>query len=141
MEKLWRKCAPETSSRPLFNSGIQLEIQQMHSRSSFGNKTFLDTIIENPQKFQLHVCFQTQYLFMKIIIKNKRGLELVTCPFSSCQTYSEVCHHLAISDTLIQSGFSIIPKNSINNLCKPFHDIIIIPISTSSLNLGMDMKE
>ena len=38
-------------------------------------------------------------------------------------------HHLAIFDALIiiQRGFGAIPKITTVNLCKPFHDVVIIP--------------
>ena len=42
---------------------------------------------------------------------------------------------MAIFDALIQSGFRVIPKIIISNWCKSFHDIIIILVSTSLLNL------
>ena len=43
-------------------------------------------------------------------------------------------HHLAILDALIiiQRGFEAIPKITIVNLCKPFHDVVIIPFWTFS---------
>ena len=44
--------------------------------------------------------------------------------------------HLAISNALIQIGFWVIPKVTVDNLCK-FHDIVIIPLLTSSPNVKM----
>lgn len=72
-------------------------------------------------------------------MKTKTGLELVTCRFPGCQICSELCHHLAISGTLIQK--LLFQKNSIGNLCKLFHDVKIPPISTYSVNLKTNMKD
>ena len=38
-------------------------------------------------------------------------------------------------DDLIQSGFRVIPKITFANLCKLFHDVIIILVSSDLLNL------
>ena len=38
-------------------------------------------------------------------------------------------------DDLIQSGLWVIPKLIFANLCKPIHDIIIIPVLSDSFNL------
>ena len=76
----------------------------------------------------------TYSLFIDIIVKNKRGLELVTSPFSGCQIFvflfSYVICHLANFDVFIQRGFLVIQKSTIYNLCKPFHVSIIIIFST-----------
>ena len=42
---------------------------------------------------------------------------------------------MAIFNILIQTGFSVISKIKIGDLCKPFHDIIIIPFPFPYLNL------
>ena len=44
-------------------------------------------------------------------------------------------YHLGKFDDLIQSGFGIIPNNTFANLCKPIHDVTIIPVSSDPLNL------
>ena len=46
-----------------------------------------------------------------------------------------VIHHLTIFDALIQkteSVFGVFQEITIGNLCKPFHDVIIIPFSSFS---------
>ena len=65
--------------------------------------------------------------------------KLITIPFSDCQICSKlvlfVIHHLTIFDALIQiieSDFGVFPEITIGNLCKPFHDVIIIPFSSFS---------
>ena len=40
--------------------------------------------------------------------------------------------HLTIFGVLIKKGLGVFPKITIGNLCKPFHDVIIIPFSTFS---------
>ena len=50
-------------------------------------------------------------------------------------------NHLGNFDVLIQSGFWVIPKIAFANLCKPIHDVIIIPISFDPLNLETVKKE
>ena len=54
---------------------------------------------------------------MEIAVKIKRGLELVTSPFSSFL--------LVIFGALIQRGFWVVPKTTIDNSYIPFHDIVI----------------
>ena len=46
-----------------------------------------------------------------------------------------VIYLLGNFDDLIQSGFQFIPKIIFANLCKPVHDVIIIPVSSDALNL------
>ena len=81
MEKSCRKSASKASPRPLFyfeNNPKQL----LHARSSFKNKLFWTKIIKN-------LFFWTQPLLIVKVIKNKRGLELVTSSSSSYETSSE----------------------------------------------------
>ena len=87
-------------------------------------------------------------LFMEIIIENKRKRSkgLVTSPLSGFQICSEVffsliIYHMVILDGLIQWGYLVILKIAIGNSWKPFHYIIIIPFSTSSLSLKMLEKK
>ena len=42
---------------------------------------------------------------------------------------------------LKQNGFSVIPKITFANLCKPIQNIIIIPVSSDPLNLKVVEKE
>ena len=59
--------------------------------------------------------------------KKRKGLELVFRSFLSL-----LIHHMANIDALIQIGFRVIQKLAIDNLYKPFHDPINIPLPTSS---------
>ena len=66
-------------------------------------------------------------LKLQIIFKN--------IPFS-------LIYHLNNFDALVQSCFWVIPKIAYANLCKPAHDVIIIPVSTVHLKLKhMKRKE
>ena len=40
--------------------------------------------------------------------------------------YSTICH-LVTFDALIESGFRYIQKSAFVNLCKAYHDVIVIP--------------
>ena len=46
-----------------------------------------------------------------------------------------VVYHLGNFDDLLQSGFGIVPNITFDNLCKPIHDVIIIPVSSDPLNM------
>ena len=85
--------------------------------------------------FPLH----SQSLFMDLIMKNKTGLKLVTRVSLCCKTCLEnsflVIYHLGNFDNIIQSGFWIIPKIALANLCKPIQDVIIILVSSEPLIL------
>ena len=48
---------------------------------------FWKRIIKNPRKLQINFCFWIQFLFMEIILKNKRDVELFTRPFSGSQIF------------------------------------------------------
>ena len=94
-------------------------------------------IVSNLASFYEHYC-------------EKRDQELLTrfptTRLLDCQicleVFSLVVHHLTIFDDLIQKEFYVIPKITVGNLRKPFHDHIIILISTSSLKLKtLGMKE
>ena len=55
---------------------------------------------------------------------------------------SVVIYPLANFDALKHRGFEVIRKITIDDLCKPVHDAIIIPFSTYSLNFKiLDKKE
>ena len=70
---------------------------------------------------------------MNIIMKKgSKTSYLVSCQVAKyVQRFSLVINHLANFDAFIQRGFGDIKKIGIKILCKPFHDIIIIPFSTS----------
>ena len=56
--------------------------------------------------------------------------------------FSVVIYPLANFDALIQRGLEVIRKIIIDELCKPIHDVIIIPFSTCLTNFTMlDKKE
>ena len=72
---------------------------------------------------------------MEIVMTNKNGQELATSLFSGCLMCSEVfflicgsspdhfrCHN--------EGGFRVFPKFTIDNLCKTFQVVIIIPFPT-----------
>ena len=60
---------------------------------------------------------------MDKVVKNKRGLELVTSrKFRKIPLL--VIHYLTKFDDMIFSSFRVIPKITFANLCKPIHDII-----------------
>ena len=89
-------------------------------------------------KSQLDFSLCSQAPFMDKIMKNKRGLELATSLSLGCKTFRKipffVIFHLSNFDGLIQSSFWVIPK-IIFNLCKPFYNVIIIPVLFDPLNL------
>ena len=64
---------------------------------------------------------------MDMIIKNKRGVKLVTSR-SSGYKFRKVplllIYYLTKFDDVIYSGFRVIPKLTSATLCKPIHDII-----------------
>ena len=66
--------------------------------------------------------------------ENKMDLELVNSLSFGCNTYLEKLYFSHLFD-LIQSGFWVIPKLTLANLCKPIHSILIIPISPDPLDL------
>ena len=51
-------------------------------------------------------------------------------------------YHLGNFDNYTQSGFSVIVKIAFANLCKPFYDIKVNPVSSNPLNLeNVERKE
>ena len=72
--------------------------------------------------------FRTQSLFIGKVIKNNRGLELVTSPSSSyeqVQKYSFfVIYYSTKFDDVMKRTFWVIPKITSVNSCKAIHDII-----------------
>ena len=81
--------------------------------------------------------FKTQSLLMNNIIKNKRGLELVTSsPQVTIKVQKNSIISYVLSDQVWWSNikwFWVIPKITPANLCKPIHEIIYY--STSILFL------
>ena len=61
----------------------------LHPRNSFKSKIFWKRIIKKPERRQLCFLFWTQSLLIDKLIKNKRGLELVTSSSSGYKTSSE----------------------------------------------------
>ena len=57
------------------------------SRKKHLKALFWKRIIKNPRKLQINFCFWIQFLFMEIILKNKRDVELFTRPFSGSQIF------------------------------------------------------
>ena len=86
--KSYRKCEPKASPRP-FLILVNNPKQSLHAINSFKNKIFWKRIIKNAWKSKLYFFFWTQSFLMDKIIKNKRGLELVTSHFSGYKTSSE----------------------------------------------------
>lgn len=50
-------------------------------------------------------------------------------------------YHLSNFNDLIESGFLVISKIIFANLFKPFHDAIIIPVSSHLLNLENEERK
>ena len=66
-------------------------------------------------------------------MRNKRSQKLVTSPFSGCQICSKIFFSDSspdLFDALIQRFNRVIPKITIGNLRKKFHDVIMIPFLT-----------
>ena len=61
--------------------------QPFHASNSF--KNILKWVYQKPIKSKLYFFFTTQYLLMGKVIKNKRGLELVTSPSSGYKKSSK----------------------------------------------------
>ena len=90
-----------------------LEIRYFERKSSKILKKSNVTFVFEPSLFYRH--------------KKRKGLKLVFRSFLSL-----LIHHMANIDALIQIGFRVIQKLAIDNLYKPFHDPINIPLPTSS---------
>ena len=66
------------------------------------------TLLKTVKKPLLDFFYRTCSFFEEIMMKNKRGRELVNIPFSGCQICAAVfllIHYLVIFDALIQRGF------------------------------------
>ena len=78
--------------------------------------------------------------------KSLWGLELVIILFRVANFFRKisflVIYHLGkFDDSIIQSGFWVIPNITFANLCRPIHDIIIIPVSSNPYNLKTEERE
>ena len=63
--------------------------QTLHAGKLFWKSEIWKMIIKKPLKSQLYIFFQIQCLLMSKVIKNKKGLELVTSHFSGYKKRSE----------------------------------------------------
>ena len=83
---------------------------------------------------------------MDKVIKNKRGLELVTsCSLDQNNKFRKIpsfaiCY-LTKFDDIMSSSFRIIPKITSANLCKSIHDIINYSTSICPFESGKCGKE
>ena len=84
MQKVQQKLVPD-----LFIILVNNLKQPLHARNCFKSKIFWKRIIKKPLERYLYFFFQTQSLSIDKIIKNKRGLELVTSRYSGYETSSE----------------------------------------------------
>ena len=88
-----------------------------------------DDIYKNDQEKLKHV--------KKIVFKNK--FNIIFHSLSLCVSIS--IQNIGRSIPLIQQGVWIIQKIAIENSCKPFHDIIVIPFSSPYWNLKTSGKK
>ena len=110
-----------------FNFSKQLKLQSMHPRSYFGNGHLERRLPKILGKFNIFygICYEKQ----KDPRTNFQSLFRLPNLFKN---FCFVVYHLTIFDALIQSGFEFFPKITIVNLCKPFHNAIIILFTFSS---------
>ena len=84
----------------------------------------------NPVKNQIYLK-KSQYIsldwFFDVIVQNDSLTVIRIC-------IATIIRHEKPTDDLIQSGFWVIPKITLANLCKRIQDIIIIPVSSDRLN-------
>ena len=88
-ENVHRKLAPDP-----FIISLNNPKQPLHARNSFLKKIIWKRIIKKILKNLLDVFFRTQSLLMDRVIKNKRGLELVTTHSSDYKTSSKTFLYL-----------------------------------------------
>ena len=86
-EKSCKKNVPKASPRPFFF--CKQPKRAIACKKWFKNKIFWKGIIKNFLKSLLYFFFWTQSLLMETVIKNKRGLELVTSLSSGYETSSK----------------------------------------------------
>ena len=108
--------------------------QSMHVRNYFENKIFW----KKPLKNQLHFFLCIQSLFIDKIIKNKRGLELVTSLSLGCKTCLEnfflLIHHTNTTHDIDASKGSLL-------FHPPAHPINIFNKMKSSTACNFSKKE
>ena len=82
---------------------------------------------------------------MDKVIKNKKGLELVTSRSSGYETSSEkflyTLYYLTKFDDVMSSSFWVIAKIASANLCQSIHDIINYSTSICPFESGKCGKE
>ena len=120
------KCAPETSPWTLFSFG---KYSKIYIANVFENKIHWKRIIKNPL-FSNLVFFYGQY-YNKQKAPRTSNQSLLRLPVMSRSFLSLLINHLINFDTFHQRLFLCIQK-TIENLCKPFHDIIVTPFWKSS---------
>ena len=86
MEKSCRKCA--ASPRPLFYFGKQPKTA-IACKEFLQKQDILEGIIKSLLKIKLYFFFPDQSLLIDKVIKNKKGLELVTSPSSGYKISSK----------------------------------------------------
>ena len=86
MEKSCRKCA--ASPRPLFYFGKQPKTA-IACKEFLQKQDILEGIIKSLLKIKLYFFFPNQSLLIDKVIKNKKGLELVTSPSSGYKASSK----------------------------------------------------
>ena len=86
MEKSCRKCA--ASPRPLFYFGKQPKTA-IACKEFLQKQDILEGIIKSLLKIKLYFFFPNQSLLIDKVIKNKKGLELVTSPSSGYKISSK----------------------------------------------------
>ena len=86
MEKSCRKCA--ASPRPLFYFGKQPKTA-IACKEFLQKQDILKGIIKSLLKIKLYFFFPNQSLLINKVIKNKKGLELVTSPSSGYKISSK----------------------------------------------------
>ena len=87
--KIMQKICVKDYSQTFFLLLLNIPKWPLHARNYFKNKIFWNRITKKPWKSQLYFFFQTQFLLMDKVIKNKGGLELGTSRFSGCKASSE----------------------------------------------------
>ena len=111
----------------------------MRARNSFENKIVWKRIIKKALKNWLDFFLCTQSLFMDNVMI-KKGSGNIDQSFFGLQNMSRkipflVIYRLGNFDDLMQSGVWVVAKTTFAYLCKPIHNVIIIPVSSGPLNL------
>ena len=108
----------------------------MHAGYSFENKKFWNMIVKKPLKSWLYFFFRTQSLLMDKVIKNKRGLELVTSRSSGYKTSSEkFLYQLCVIWASLNAVSELFQKLHQQIYASQFMTPYIIPLQFDLLNL------